>query len=75
MMQPKEMTRKVIPYLPLPLPINLDEYVSRIPIGMSSSGEVIIPNVRNFSEPYSETVPWPQIGQFLPGSVLPLPVL
>ena len=42
---------------------------------MSSSGEVIIPNVRNFSEPYSETVPWPQIWQFFPGSVLPLPVL
>ena len=75
MMQPKEMTRKVIPYLTLPLSISLDEFVSRIPIGMSSSGEVIIPNVRNVSELYSETVPWPQIWQFFPGSVLPLPVL
>lgn len=75
--QPKEVTREVTitPYSALSLPASVDQFLSNIPIGLDHTGKLIIPNVKNLDELYSETVPWPQVWQHFPDPFPPMPVL
>lgn len=75
--QPKKVTREVTisPYSALSLPASVDQFLSSIPIGLDPTGKLIIPNVKNLDELFSETVPWPQVWQFFPDSFPPMPVL
>lgn len=75
--QPKRMRREVTisPYSALSLPASVDQLLSNIPIGMDPTGKLIIPNVKNLDELYSETVPWPKVWQSFPDCFPPMPVL